>query len=431
MEFINRTLVSGDVSARKLCTAFIPRLPGWLRDPSCPEEQIFALLGRLIERELAKRQRLPQFSTIDHVVDLLKRSSNIMVVTGAGISTSLGIPDFRSKDTGFYAQLSNHGYEHPEEVFTLENFDEDPRIFFSLAGEILPDLNRWTPTHQFIRLLQDKEKLLRVYTQNIDNIEANAGIRPDRLIQCHGSWATATCRKCGYHTNGSFLFPFVKAKQVAECPRCIETIKAQSASSDGTKPSLKRKRSATSNPKKKSRRGYGDGDASDSASDGCYDVPTPGVMKPDITFFGEQLPSTFFDQLHETDRDAVDLVLVIGTSMKVAPVSEIPNFVPDSVPCVYIDMGQCQHLNFDVTLMGECDAVVAELARRAGWDLEHSMLPKEGGECDILPVEDRDGTVLVHTHRVVRKSHVSTVDREKLKMDLNTDLAKVTPTTSK
>ena len=93
---------------------------------------------------------------------------------------------------------------------------------------------------------------------------------------------------------------------------------------------MKRKRSSNGNKK---RRGPGD---DDSDSDGAYDIPEPGIMKPDITFFGEALPANFFDRLRTQDKDKVDLVIVIGTSMKVAPVSEIPNFLPRDVPQIYI-----------------------------------------------------------------------------------------------
>src|SRR5262245_8609525 len=106
------------------------------------------------------------------------------------------------------------GYSEPEEVFYLHNFDQDPTTFFTLAGDILPDVHKWSPTHQFIRILQDKDKLLRNYTQNIDNLEAHAGIDAHRLIQCHGSWATATCRKCGYTVNGEKIFDSIRAKTV-------------------------------------------------------------------------------------------------------------------------------------------------------------------------------------------------------------------------
>jgi NAD-dependent histone deacetylase SIR2 len=76
----------------------------------------------------------------------------------------------------------------------------------------------------------------------------------------------------------------------------------------------------------------------DSDSEGQYDIPEPGVMKPDITFFGEHLPDKFFDALQNHDRNKVDLVIVIGTSMKVAPVSEIPQYVDKEIPQIYISL---------------------------------------------------------------------------------------------
>ena len=60
------------------------------------------------------------------------------------------------------------------------------------------------------------------------------------------------------------------------------------------------------------------------------------TKQPDITFFGEDLPKTFHDRLVEHDRSLVDLVLIIGTSLKVAPVSEIPSFLPPGIPQLYI-----------------------------------------------------------------------------------------------
>lgn len=189
-----------------------------------------------------------------------------MVITGAGISTSLGIPDFRSKNTGFYSRLLDMGYDDPEQVFDIHEFDRDPSVFYTLAGDILPDITKWSPTHQFIRLLQDKGKLLRNYTQNIDNVEANAGVSTDKLIQCHGSWATATCRKCAYKVPGTDLFESVKRKQIFYCPSCKQNLQLP-------RPGIKRKRSGGSNKAKKR------GDDYDSDSDGQYDIPQPGVMK--------------------------------------------------------------------------------------------------------------------------------------------------------
>lgn len=99
------------------------------------------------------------------------------------------------------------------------------------------------------------------------------------------------------------------------------------------------------------------------------------------------------------DRNLVDLVLVIGTSLKVAPVSEVVGYLPANVPQIYIsrevsalniflktgeiyliplltDSKPCAHVDFDIDLLGDCDTVVAELCRRAGWELKHEMIPR-------------------------------------------------------
>lgn len=301
--FVEQFITNDNVPMRKMVTIFGVR-------PDLPYSETWycRILGLAIQRELHKRHKLPQYNTIDDAVSLLQKSKNIMVITGAGISTSLGIPDFRSRKTGFYSQLLERGFESPEDVFDIHNFDEDPSHFYHLAKEILPVTDRCSPTHAFIKLLQEKEKLLTNYTQNIDNIEAYAGIAPDRLIQCHGSWATASCRKCQHKIKGEDIFADVKEQRISYCKKCIEMLK-----------NVSRKRKRTSNGQSKSRKSS----YSDSEDDGQYDIPQPGVMKPDITFFGEQLPTLFFDRLTDHDAEKVDLIIVIGTSMKVAPVSEM------------------------------------------------------------------------------------------------------------
>lgn len=109
-------------------------------------------------------------------------------------------------------------------------------------------------------------------------------------------------------------------------------------------------------------------------------------MKPDITFFGEDLPDAFSQRLTLHDREKVDLVLVIGTSLKVAPVSEVVGFLPRDTPQVYISREPCSHVDFDVDLLGDCDVIVAELCRRAGWELEHEMIP-QGRKVDVQLIE--------------------------------------------
>lgn len=86
----------------------------------------------------SKRAKLSHVNTIDDAALLLKTRSKILVITGAGISTSLGIPDFRSKDTGFYAKLKEMGMAEPEEVFDIFNFDFDPQYVLSIVLPITP-----------------------------------------------------------------------------------------------------------------------------------------------------------------------------------------------------------------------------------------------------------------------------------------------------
>ncbi|KAL2125933.1 hypothetical protein VTI74DRAFT_2201 [Chaetomium olivicolor] len=381
--FCQRTIESGLITAKKLLTAFGIRPPAFLE--GADDEAYYSLLSLALSRELSKRAKLPRYNTVDDAVELLKTSKNIIVLTGAGISTSLGIPDFRSKGTGLYSKLEHLGLNDPQEVFDITVFRQDPTIFYSVARDILPSHERFSPTHAFIALLQEKGKLLTNYSQNIDNLEAKAGIRPDKLIQCHGSFATASCVKCGHRVPGETLFPEIKAGAIPRCRKCAQGNRTTSNSSNSRKRKVNR-----DGTDKKPRRRPGDYDSnSDSEFDHVNNTPTNwscGVMKPDITFFGEPLPDEFSKRLTEHDRDLVDLVIVIGTSLKVAPVSEVVPFLPPNIPQIYISRTPVSHVNFDIDLLGDCDVVVAELCRRAGWELRHEMVP-EGQVVETREVE--------------------------------------------
>ena len=201
----------------------------------------------------------------------------------------------------------------------------DPATFYKFAADILPDREGSSPTHAFLHLLQEEGKLRTNYTQNIDDLERRAGITKRHLIQCHGSFATATCRKCPRKVPGADILSAIREREVPYC--------------------------------------------SDS---GCL-----GVMKPDITFFGENLSDNFSRRFLDEDVKSVDLVLVIGTSLKVALVNEIPNHLPPTVPLIFISREPTRHVECDVQLIGNCDDIVAELARRSGLVLTHEMVDKK------------------------------------------------------
>lgn len=267
--FVEETIVPGKITAKKLLTAFGIRPSPILE--GLPDTRYFRLLGKVLIEEISRRRKLPHYNTIDDVVTLLQRSSKIIVITGAGISTNLGIPDFRSPDSGFYSQMKKKGFQSPEDIFDLWVFDEDPSLFYEFSGATFAPPGKTSPTHAFIALLQERAKLLTNYTQNIDNIESSAGIEPGRLVQCHGSWATATCRKCGHQVDGTEILAAVRAKQIAYCKKCVQNVELRP-------PILKRKRGPDDGRRSsKHRRRYFEDD--DSSDEGQYDIPQPGVMK--------------------------------------------------------------------------------------------------------------------------------------------------------
>lgn len=175
--------------------------------------------------------------------------------------------------------MEHLGLSDPQEVFDIHVFKEDPRIFFSVAKDILPTEKKYSPTHEFIRLLQDKGKLLTNYTQNIDNVEANAGVFPENIVQCHGSFATATCFKCHYKVSGDTIIEDIKKGAIPECVECQKSIAATPLKPQG----MKRKRS--SNGTQRDRKDQESSDDDDSE----YVLQTPGVMKVSPNFLLNQI----------------------------------------------------------------------------------------------------------------------------------------------
>jgi len=110
------------------------------------------------------------------VAGLIRSAENIIVAAGAGISVASGIPDFRSPTTGLYANLQKYDLPHPEAIFEIEFFRNNPQPFYTLSKELYDPSYKPTKTHYFIKLLHDKGVLRRCYTQNIDSLESKAGV---------------------------------------------------------------------------------------------------------------------------------------------------------------------------------------------------------------------------------------------------------------
>ncbi|KAF9329715.1 NAD-dependent histone deacetylase sir2 [Linnemannia elongata] len=348
---IGRYILGNIFSVRQLLAAFNPDL-----NTDGDEWTERKLMIKLTEELLValRRKRLTNIHTLEQVVQLLRDSKRIMVLTGAGVSVSCGIPDFRSPD-GIYSRLKEFNLRDPQQMFDLSFFKKRPEIFYSFAREIFPSNFIPSPSHSFIKLLEDKGKLLRNYTQNIDTLEQRAGIQ--KILQCHGSFATASCLRCRRQVPGDDIKEAIFNQEVAYCTVCPPPSPSDFA------------------PKFREAYYSSDEESDSDSDDSIFNAPPPPpLMKPDIIFFKEQLTSAFHDCLDE-DRDQVDLLIVMGTSLKVAPVNSIIDALPAGIPQILINRTPLTHMEFDVQLLGDSDTIVAELCRMAGWELKHEKLP--------------------------------------------------------
>lgn len=280
----------------------------------------------------------------DGVVKYIKsgKCKNIVVLAGAGISTSAGIPDFRSPGSGLYNNLKKYKLPCPEAIFELNFFKSNPEPFFALAKELYPGSFQPTKSHYFVRLLHEKELLLRMYTQNIDTLERIAGIPEEKLVEAHGTFHTSHCVRCGEE----YTLPWMKEKIFSE-----ETPKCTKCSS---------------------------------------------LVKPDIVFFGEELPNRFYS-LTSSDFPKCDLLIVMGTSLVVQPFASLIDRVPRSTPRLLINkeksgetdetmlllgfgggmMFDSEHNYRDVAWLGTCDDGCQALADALNWGQDLKRLVSE------------------------------------------------------
>jgi NAD-dependent SIR2 family protein deacetylase len=210
------------------------------------------------------RMKLQSVNTLDDVLRLLQSSTHITLITGAGVSTSCGIPDFRSKG-GIYSQVNKYTLPEPEDMFDLLYFKSNPHPFFHFVKELLPGNFTPSASHHFLSALETRGKLLRNYTQNLDDLEIQAGVSVDKLYQCHGTFRTATCMICQNRYTLEDIRLGIEQQHIPHC-----------------------------------------------TASGCL-----GVIKPDIVMFGEQLEDQFAKCMKE-DKVHTDLLIVMGTSLKVS-----------------------------------------------------------------------------------------------------------------
>ena len=203
-------------------------------------------------------------TAIEFAADLIRQSKNTIALTGAGISTTSGIPDFRSEGTGLWSR------DEPMEVASLHTFRTAPENFFQwfrpLAGQVYGA--RPNEAHLALAALEKAGKLKSIITQNIDMLHQKAGSHS--VIETHGSIRTLSCTQCYHQVDATqCVDDFIKTGHIPHCPKC------------------------------------------------------GSILKPDVILFGEQLLQSAWSEAQHAARQC-DLMIVIGSSLEVLPVAGLP-----------------------------------------------------------------------------------------------------------
>lgn len=241
-------------------------------------------------------------------------------------------------------------------MFDISFFRENPYPFYALAQELYPGKFRPTIAHSFIRLLHKRKLLLKAFTQNIDCLEREAGVPDEAIVEAHGSFATQRCIECKTEYPDDLM---KKAVEGAYVPTCL--------------------------------------------TPNCN-----GLVKPDIVFFGEQLPEKFFH--NRTLTAQADLCIVMGTSLSVQPFASLPVLCPEGAPRLLINKERVGGLGSradDVLLLGDCDEGVRRLASALGWLPELEALWKETG-----PREEPEGDQPAKSKDEVLEDEISKLTEE-------------------
>jgi NAD-dependent deacetylase len=199
----------------------------------------------------------------ERLAELISEAVSVVALTGAGVSVPSGIPDFRTPETGIWADVD------PMEVAHIDVFESDPARFWSYYRPRFHSLGDKRPNaaHAALAELEERGKLDGLITQNIDRLHRAAGSR--NVIEVHGSIETSTCRGCGASYGIDEVDALFDEAGVAACANCQEAV------------------------------------------------------KPDVILFGEMLPQGAMAEATKLAEGA-DLMLCIGSSLAVFPAAGLP-----------------------------------------------------------------------------------------------------------
>jgi len=184
------------------------------------------------------------------------------VLTGAGVSTESGIPDFRSPGSGLWTMID-------PELFTIQGFKANPGAFYELGAPFFRQIEAAEPneTHSVLAELEKRGLVRAVITQNVDGLHQKGGSK--KVFEIHGSLKSASCIHCRRQVSINDVIADVE---------------------EGLLPPL------------------------------CVECGEP--LKPDVVLFGEPLSPDYGEALDEAGK--ADLIMVIGSSMQVSPANQLP-----------------------------------------------------------------------------------------------------------
>ena len=246
------------------------------------------------------------FAAIEDAAELFRKARRVVALTGAGISTPSGIPDFRSEGSGLWSR------DEPMEVASLNTFRAFPERFFGwfrpLAGQICNA--KPNDAHKALSALENTKRELTIVTQNIDGLHQKAGSK--HVVEMHGSIRTLSCTECfKQFESGQFLEAYVAEGKIPHCLNC------------------------------------------------------GGVLKPDVILFGEQLPQQAWLEAQREARRC-DLMLVADSSLEVLPVAGLPMQALDRGAHLVIINNTPTYLNVraDVVILEDVAKIIPEIAKR-------------------------------------------------------------------
>lgn len=201
---------------------------------------------------------------IHDAADILRSSKRGVVLTGAGISTNSGLPDFRSPDSGLWQ------HHDPFEVASLINFRYNPEKFYAWIRPLAAGLQsaQPNPAHIGLATLEQSGHIQTIITQNIDGLHQRAG--SSNVLEVHGTFQSLTCTNCFRHYDSEkYLKPYLDDGKLPYCLECRH------------------------------------------------------ILKPDIILFGEQLPAKIWLKSREVVKNC-DVMIVAGSSLEVLPAAGLP-----------------------------------------------------------------------------------------------------------